>query len=371
MSILSTFGRIGYMDRELLIKSLRGTLDEKEEVLLKQWLEVSDEHRSYYIALQKMGRQKRKIPVTSADVERNYQRFLFQNRKRDFKRRIYRMCKIAAVILLLLVPVYWGYDRLQEEVVEPSFAEVPETARAILRVGNRDTFLIQGEAVKQLERQGGIILQQQEDIVNYLVIKDSLIAEPEWHVLEIPHGAEFQLELEDHSKVWVNAETSLQYLVPFSEKERRVRLSGEAYFQIAKSEIPFIVEFGGNEIKVLGTEFDVKAYEDDGMALATLVQGQIALKVAGDSCVLHPGEQARIYDRKMEIVNVDVAKHIAWKDGVLAFEDEPLENIMMELMRWYDIEIFYESNALKTIRFTGYINRYEDVSVLLKKTILK
>ena len=101
------------------------------------------------------------------------------------------------------------------------------------------------------------------------------------------------VELEDGSKIWVNAESNLEYLVPFAGKERRVKLSGEAYFQVAKADIPFIVEFNAYEIKVLGTEFNVKAYKDNETTVATLVNGQISLIVHGDSCTLYPGDRLK------------------------------------------------------------------------------
>ena len=124
--------------------------------------------------------------------------------------------------------------------------------------------------------------------MNYNVLQDILTQKSELHVLEVPHGGEFLVELEDGSKIWVNAESNLEYLVPFAGKERRVKLSGEAYFQVAKADIPFIVEFNAYEIKVLGTEFNVKAYKDNETTVATLVNGQISLIVHGDSCTLYP-----------------------------------------------------------------------------------
>ena len=176
----------------------------------------------------------------------------------------------------------------------------------------------------------------------------------------------FRME-EDGSKIWVNAESNLEYLVPFAGKERRVKLSGEAYFQVAKADIPFIVEFNAYEIKVLGTEFNVKAYKDNETTVATLVNGQISLIVHGDSCTLYPGEQAQISNEKVTVTTVNTANYIAWREGIVAFEEERLENIMNELRRWYDIDVFYENETLKNIRFTGKIDRYEDVRVLLDK----
>ena len=348
------------MDRELLVKLLRNDLTEEEARLVKEWLDLSEQNRQYYAAFQLMWEKKKKLPV---DVERNYTE-LFHKRK-NVKRNIYAWHWRAAVIVLLLgTSLYISkyYINRQAEQERPVAGLETE---AVLHTGDKETFVICKKEERQLIRHEGMIIERRNKTLNYNVLQDSLTQKSELHVLEVPHGGEFLVELEDGSKIWVNAESNLEYLVPFAGKERRVKLSGEAYFQVAKADIPFIVEFNAYEIKVLGTEFNVKAYKDNETTVATLVNGQISLIVHGDSCTLYPGEQAQISNEKVTVTTVNTANYIAWREGIVAFEEERLENIMNELRRWYDIDVFYENETLKNIRFTGKIDRYEDDSVCL------
>lgn len=350
------------MDRELLVKLLRNNLTEEETCLVNEWLGLSEQNRQYYAAFRLMWEKKKKLPV---DVERNYTE-LFHKRK-GIKRNIYTWCKRTAVIVLLLGTSLYMSKYYINHHVEQEGPVVGLGTEAVLHAGDKETFVICKKEERQLIRHEGMLIEQGEKALNYNILQDASTIKPELHVLEVPHGGEFLVELEDGSKIWVNAESNLEYLVPFAGKERRVKLDGEAYFQVAKADMPFIVEFDTYEIRVLGTEFNVRAYKDNETAVATLVNGQISLIVHGDSCTLYPGEQAQISNEKVTVTTVNTANYIAWREGIVAFEEERLENIMNELQRWYDIDVFYDNESLKNIRFTGKIDRYKDVQVLLDK----
>lgn len=355
------------MDRDILTKSLIGRLNDLETRELKEWLEASEEHRTYYRKLQGLAMQKQKEPV---DVERNYQEFL-QKIHRQPRTRSIRMRGwwAAAAVAVCLCGVAWSLlHREAPAVVEDiPLVVATEGTDALLQVEGRKAFLINENTDEQLLQQSGTALGEEANTINYIAPQDSVPVQPKTHLLKIPHSGEFHLELADGTNVWLNAETELEYLVPFAAGERRVKLNGEAYFEVAKSDVPFVVAFKGMEIQVLGTKFNVQAYEDSERFAATLVEGSIALETGAEALKLQPGEQVRKEGEHLVVETVDVTNCIAWKDGVIAFEGERLEDIMEKLGRWYDIEVFYQNPEVKDMRFTGNIDRYEDVRMLLGK----
>ena len=339
------------MDRDILTKSLIGRLNDLETRELKEWLEASEEHRTYYRKLQGLAMQKQKEPV---DVERNYQEFL-QKIHRQPRTRSIRMRGwwAAAAVAVCLCGAAWSLlHREAPAVVEDiPLVVATEGTDALLQVEGRKAFLINEDTDEQLLQQSGTALGEEANTINYIAPQDSVPVQPKTHLLKIPHSGEFHLELADGTNVWLNAETELEYLVPFAAGE----------------DVPFVVAFKGMEIQVLGTKFNVQAYEDSERFAATLVEGSIALETGAEALKLQPGEQVRKEGEHWVVETVDVTNCIAWKDGVIAFEGERLEDIMEKLGRWYDIEVFYQNPEVKDMRFTGNIDRYEDVRMLLGK----
>lgn len=358
------------MDREILIKSFVCELNELEKRELEEWLEHSKAHRRYYERLGVLAKQQEKLPV---DVERNYREFWERVRQQQAQRRIVRLrkwCGVAAAVACIFgvaIGLMFRAGGGEEPVVDVPLLVATEGTDAVLKIEGEKAFLINEDTDEQLLQRSGTALGDVKNTMNYVESKDSLVVRPKVHALKVPHSGEFHLELADGTHVWLNAETDLEYLVPFPAGERRVKLNGEAYFEVAKAGTPFIVEFKGMEIHVLGTKFNVQAYEDSEHFAATLVEGSIALNAEHEVWQLQPGEQIREEEGRLVVEKVDVTNNIAWKDGVIAFENERLEDIMEKLGRWYDIQVFYQNPEVKSMRFTGNIDRYEDVRMLLGK----
>lgn len=194
---------------------------------------------------------------------------------------------------------------------------------------------------------------------------DSLKASHGTLNLSIPRGGEFRLTLEDGTEVWLNAESKLVYPETFDGSERRVELYGEAYFKVAKDAVkPFIVESAGQEVRVMGTEFNIHNYKEEPSVYTTLVNGSIALKPRDNSgeLVLTPGHQAVFSkaDRHADVRTVDTNTVTCWKDGRFVFEDQTLEQIMRTLSRWYDFTYEFKDKELSNTLFMGSIPRYGD-----------
>lgn len=212
---------------------------------------------------------------------------------------------------------------------------------------------------------GQLVYQISEDAVQ-------IGGETSYNTVETPRGGQFQVNLPDGSRVWLNAATVIRFPLSFRDlKERRVELKGEAYFEIEKdAQKPFIVHSDGQLIKVLGTQFNVSSYADEPTVKTTLLEGSIKLEMLNahgkDSRILKPGQQAQTSSKadEIQVLSVDVQAEISWKNGFFSFEDAPIELIMKQISRWYDVEVIYKDNlAGKTV--WGSITRYSNVSKVL------
>ena len=176
------------------------------------------------------------------------------------------------------------------------------------------------------------------------------------------------LVLADGTRIFMNAETQVTFPASFKGCERRIRLSGEAYFEVAKDPMhPFIVETEGAEVRVLGTSFNVRAYEGEQEMVTTLVEGKVAVSDSLTKREIHPGEQAvcMLAEGRIDVRQVEVSLYTAWKSGKFIFHNEPLEKIMTYLSHWYCFECRFLDNKAREVRIGASLNRYEDATPIL------
>ena len=212
--------------------------------------------------------------------------------------------------------------------------------------------------------EAGATIQKSGGVLTYENVgkEDARPMEVVYNTLEVPRGGEYDVVLEDGTRVWLNADSRLKYPVVFPGSERRVILEGEAYFKVKREENrPFSVEMGGNCIEVLGTEFNVRYYPEENKQITTLVSGKVKFISEGNkSLVLSPGEQAVLtHEGILSCTSVDVTLYTAWKDGNFVFRKQRLEEVLKTLARWYDVDVFYEDVSRKDVEFTGNIERFE------------
>lgn len=163
-----------------------------------------------------------------------------------------------------------------------------------------------------------------------------------YNTISTPRGGQYQVVLADGSSVWLNSESFLRFPTDFMGKERRVEISGEAYFEIVKNKaMPFVVSINGAEVQVLGTHFNVKAYKDETLLKTTLLEGSVKFVAGHTTLTLKPGQQSQLKeDGDVNVLSgVDVDKVVAWKNGYFDFDGEDLATITKQLSRWYDIEV--------------------------------
>jgi transmembrane sensor len=167
-------------------------------------------------------------------------------------------------------------------------------------------------------------------------------------------GQQHKILLTDGSKIWLNARSSMRY-PPLKGPQRRVRISGEAYFEVSKSIArPFIVNAGGAQIRTTSAVFNVNSYEDEPFATVTLLEGKLEIKKEGQKVPVQPGQQAQVKSSSIQMIDYpDIAAAIAWKSGHFDFDNADIQTVMRQIGRWYDIEVQYEGNRIPSEVFWG------------------
>jgi transmembrane sensor len=234
--------------------------------------------------------------------------------------------------------------------------------------------LADGSSIVLDEAQDGMLTQQGSAKVIKIGSKVSYRAsgkesnEIEYNTITTPRGGQYQVDLPDGSRVWINAASSLRFPTAFAGKERRVEIIGEAYFEVARNKsMPFIVKVNDAEVQVLGTHFNVMAYDEEGIVNTTLLEGSVKF-VSGDKIsFLKPGQQSQLSkDGQLKLVNdVDVDQVVAWKNGLFVFDNSDLGAVMRQLSRWYDIDVIYRTRNVAS-SFVGEVPRNSKLSDVLK-----
>lgn len=287
-----------------------------------------------------------------------------------------RMAAAALLVLCLGAGLYiyrqGAYtSSLEEKAVKNHIR--PGKNNAILRLANGSAIALTGAANGQLARESGIEINKTADgQLVYKVLNKKETASKQNNSIETPKGGQYQVTLPDGTNIWLNAASKLSYPVSFAgQQNRTVELTGEAYFEVAKDKAhPFIVKNGQQQIRVLGTHFNISSYADDGAVRTTLLEGSVEVSSAGSRSILKPGQESMIKDRQITVAQANIDAVMAWKNAMFIFDHDRLESIMRKISRWYDVDIVYQDPELKQETFSGGISRFEQVSDVLKKLSL-
>ncbi|MGN6418134.1 MAG: FecR family protein [Pseudobacter sp.] len=275
-----------------------------------------------------------------------------------------RYAAAAAVLLVLAGGAWWITNSKQPVETQPlAKTEVKKEKEAVLLT------LPTGEQVPLDYRQGSVVKKDDFNVINDSGLLSYLgkTAVVEYHTLSTPAGKQYELKLPDGTEVWLNAKSSVTFPTAFTGSERKVYITGEAYFVVkGNSKQPFLVDVNKKAmIEVLGTEFNVNAYTNEPEVQATLLNGKIRVKKDAQAVELAPGDQARVDDTKLELKkNVDTDLYVAWKQGVFRFDNASAAAVLRQLARWYDVDVVYEG-AVPVVKFSGEINRESSLEVAI------
>jgi len=286
-------------------------------------------------------------------------------KKQGFIRKI----AVAAVFFIVATSILFIYNpRKQSQVAlaQNNLKEdiAPGHNGAILHLSNGKTIALDSTADGVIAQQGDLKIVKKDGKLTYIGKSDKVV----YNDIVTARGQQWELELPDGTKVWLNAASSIHYPLSFKGKERLVKITGEAYFEVVhNSAQPFKVQVGNMEIEDIGTAFNVNAYADEPSTKTTLVEGSVKVSTGNNSKLLTPGQQAITQENNSVQVkkNVNVEEVISWKNGQMKFENEDLQTIMRQISRWYDVDITYQDNIPHKI-FNGGISRKSNLSELLK-----
>ena len=355
-----------YDDASLIKKSLIKDLSDKEQKELDQLLD-DQSLQDVYKELSDRGYLKKQFM--------EYEKYSSQKAYREFKERrghsgririVRWVAVVAAVWVLALGVTLWMTFGKKENV-----APLP-VASKIIPAGEKKATLTLADGMEvhveeitaQILQEKGMNIEYRNGEIVYHKSEEKT-TEVVYNKLEVPRGGECMIKLDDGTKVWVNAETKLKYPVTFVGDRREVVLEGEAFFDVAKNEKPFIVKTSFGDVRVLGTAFGISAYASEPESYTTLVRGKVSVEREGKKpVVILPGEQVvTSKDGKMIKQQVDVEEFVGWKDGIYVFKEKSLGEIMKTLERWYNISVDFQEKSLVDLPFTGNLKRYDDINV--------
>jgi ferric-dicitrate binding protein FerR (iron transport regulator) len=277
--------------------------------------------------------------------------------------------------LLIIGSLFWNNRRsdntpavtFSQKAGAPGKEIPPGGNKAILTLANGSSIVLGDVKNGALAQQGNTTIVKADGKLSYETAqkqKGSIL----YNTIVTPRGGQYQVVLPDGSEVWLNAASSLRFPTAFTGKDRRVEITGEAYFEIAKDAArPFFVKVGSSEVQVLGTHFDIMAYTEESTLKTTLIEGSVRFVNGGNASLLTPGQQSRLNkDGRISIAgNIDAGEVLAWKNGLFHFENAGIEDVMRQLSRWYDVDISY-SNKKDGNYFYADIPRTTNLSDALK-----
>lgn len=368
--------KLDHETEDWLIAFLSGELDEREEENVRVWLEASPENRNAYESLMKDYLRIRWVQENVQIREEQAKKIIFSSLKK--KRNLTPYYGVAASIAVLLIVTLFFFIREDKQIVSEKLvtSEIkPIQSKAILVLSTGEQIQLTKSTQKIQEQDGSVLKIDSVMGVQYDSLSTKRAEKPIYNKIVVPRGGEYFVTLSEGTKVWLDADSELEYPVFFSGDFREVKLKGNAYFCVTKkNDKPFVVRAGEFSLKVYGTEFNVNAYDLQNIE-TVLVNGSIGFK-ANESTperMMEPNELAVSDSRTglSEIHQVDIYPYIAWKNQNIVFVNERLESIMEKMARWYDVTVFFQDESLKDLRFDCNMRRYADIRDLfffLEKT---
>ncbi len=345
----------------LLYDYLSGELSLKEMEDVEAWIEESEANKTYFAEFRReflrmrWGMRSGLIKGTAVLM------------KRRIRMRVLRRLPVwVAAVCVLSLGSFYMLNSLQEEMPLETVSGVWGERQAQLILSSGESVVLNGNDCQLTEANGMTIFIDTNGAVNYAVSGEEQ-TELLYNTVITPLGGEYSIVLADGTRVWLNAGTEFRYPVSFTENRREVYLSGEAYFEVRQDKNkPFVVWTGEVQIEVLGTAFNVNSYNSDRVE-AVLVEGSVNVSNVTDKINLRPGQRGTVLksEREIRVDEVDVYVYTAWKDGNFVFENQTLENIMEQLSRWYDVDVFYTREAVRQECLSGEMTRYREIRSLL------
>ncbi|QJB38946.1 FecR domain-containing protein [Chitinophaga oryzae] len=359
----------------LIGRCLRGEATSAEQEQLQQWLAADPRHEALYRSLQDPEQVAAGIAFQETiDVGADWEAVQARataapSARRPVWMKVAAWSAAAAAVITGIVLLYPQSATVTDARIIADQSHtfhndvLPGSAQAVLQLGNGKTVTLGSQAGNTITEADGTTIRRDSGSLVYADAGDS--APTGLYNTLTTRAGQYQLTLEDGTKVWLNAASSLTFPVHFSGAERKVTLTGEGYFEVAaNARQPFKVTVNQVDVLVLGTQFNIGAY---GPAVkTTLVSGTVKVQLPGQrSWQLSPGQQASVQQAQVSITNADTEKAIAWKEGIFYFKDDDFRDIMEQVARWYDLELEFKG-PLPAKKISGNISRQARLSQVLE-----
>ncbi len=338
--------------KELIEKYLRNECSEQERALLETWYLNSSTDSELNLSPNQYQEIHSSTPPKIATIH-----YLKHN-------NWLRLAAAAVVLAFLSVGGYFLLGKKvnnQQQIAQNQIHDIaPGGNKAILTLAD-------GKKISLTDAKNGTLANQ--DVVNINKTQDGQLVYNisnhqngnaqtiTYNTIETPRGGQYHLTLADGTQVWLNAASSLRYPTTFTGKERKVELTGEAYFEVVhNAKSPFKVISNGQEVEDIGTHFNINAYTDEPATKTTLLEGAVRVSENNHSKILNPGQQATVSNHTLTINTVDTEEAIAWKNGLFEFHNANIQAVMRQLSRWYDVDVSY-AGGIPNREFSGKIHR--------------
>lgn len=365
---------------ELAEKQLKGTINPAERELLDQWYDTDSTEPILWTGADLSEEE------LSARLLNNIKESRHQSR--SFPKRKWQISAAAVALITLSVGIYTYVN--QPSAADKHAMMLSQAGMHIPAGRNMATLtLANGKTITLSDSKKGVVINTSKltysdgtSITSSGAAVTTQASGNEMLAIATPRGGTYQIILPDGTKAWLNAASVLKFPARFTNlKQRKVELSGEAYFEVTKNkQHPFLVKTTGQEVEVLGTHFNVSSYADDESTKTTLLEGSVRVTPSSqtltkttlpsheekNSLTLIPGQQSVLQGASLQIKPANINLETAWKNGEFMFRNEPLESIMKKVARWYDVEVIYQNTQVKKERFGGSISRFGNVSDVLQ-----
>lgn len=383
---------------ELLAKFLAGDISTDEKAELEQWLSSDDRHNIFQFVHKEEWVKKGIEDLDKIDVESGYEKYITRYHSREVEPDNYEMpapttsrripwlaVAAAAVIIFSLGSWYYFFrstkqQQAQKEPVDRYHNDIaPGGNVATLQLADGRTIRLDESAKGLLASEGETTVEKTaDDRLEYSAGSQTVNGKTRFNTISTPSGGQYHVVLPDGSRVWLNSASSIRFPLSFTGSERKVTITGEAFFDVThmkrgQHKLPFIVTIqqasgSTGEVQVLGTRFNINAYNDEPSVKTTLLAGSVRIVPASrpdQAKLISPGQQAD-YNSFGDVVirTPDTSSTVAWRDGRFNFQNESIQSIMRQLARWYDVKVLFRDNI--DARFVATFPRDIQMSEMLK-----
>ncbi|MBV6641756.1 MAG: FecR domain-containing protein [Cyclobacteriaceae bacterium] len=358
---------------DLIVKSHKGELTATEQQTLTTWLEKNSLNRDLFEKLTNNRALVDRIDLYQKfNAEKSFSKIdkhLAEKKVVPFKP--VRLLKYAATLLLPLLAsaaIVYYFMLSNEDAISSIDEQVhPGVQKATLTLADGGTVELQESEAFQEVKQGTSTIKNEYSGLIYASSDDISEAQAMiFNILTTPYGGRYSVRLSDGTRVTLNAGSSLKYPVSFSDSTRTVYLQGEAYFEVTHNGKPFIVSNEQQNIRVLGTSFNVSAYANEPAVLTTLVEGKVQIEAPGGKAVLAPGEQSKLLGNQLTVEKVNTSQYTSWINGKFEFNRDNMDIVIKRLSRWYDFNYEFENKDAVNYHFTGRLDSDQPISSILQ-----